>query len=101
MGKRNNLSRLVIHKKLKRSLITTNLKNPFAKSQEKSTKHKSKDNTIHTYRYTYRERFFKFLQTTSTQYLMEEKTSAKCASKRLNHTKFSIIKPQISTFYYK
>jgi hypothetical protein len=64
-GKRNNLSRLIIHKKkLKRSLITTNLKNPFAKSQEKSSKHKSKDSTTHTHRYThrytYRERFFKF-----------------------------------------
>jgi hypothetical protein len=47
---------LVIHKKLKRSLITTNLKNPFAKSQEKSTKHKSKDSTTHAHRYTYRER---------------------------------------------
>jgi len=44
-GKRNNLPRFVIYKKLKRSLNTTNLKNPFAKSQEKSTKHKSKDST--------------------------------------------------------
>jgi hypothetical protein len=59
-GKRNNLPRFVIHKKLKGSLITTNLKNPFAKSQEKSTKYKSKDSTTHAHRYTYRNRFFKF-----------------------------------------
>jgi len=59
-GKRNNLPRFVIYKKLKGSLITTNLKNPFAKSQEKSTKYKSKDSTTHAHRYTYRNRFFKF-----------------------------------------
>jgi hypothetical protein len=40
---------LYTKKKLKRSLITTNLKNPFAKSQEKSSKHKSKDSTTHTH----------------------------------------------------
>jgi hypothetical protein len=48
---------LYTKKKLKRSLITTNLKNPFAKSQEKSSKHKSKDSTTHTHIYTYREIF--------------------------------------------
>ena len=32
---------------------------------------------------------------------MEEKTSAKYASKKLNHAKFSGIKPQTSTLYYK
>jgi hypothetical protein len=46
--------------------------------------------------------FSNFIQTaTSTQYLMEEKTSAKYASKRLNHMKFNRIKPQTSTLYYK
>ena len=52
---------------------------------------------------THTETYFSnFIQTaTLTQYLMEEKTSAKYASKRLNHTKFSRIKPQTSTLYYK
>ena len=46
--------------------------------------------------------FSNFIQTaTSTQYLMEKKTSGKYASKRLNHMKFSGIKPQTSTLYYK
>ena len=56
---------------------------------------------MHTDTHTERD-FSNFIQTaTSTKYLMEEKTSAKCASKRLNHTKFSRMKPQTSTLYYK
>ena len=60
MGNRITFQGLLYTKKLKGSLITTNLKNPFAKSQEKSTKYKSKDSTTHAHRYTYRNRFFKF-----------------------------------------
>ena len=76
-----------------------NHKKNLVNINQKTVQHIHTD--THTDTHTERD-FSNFTQTaTSTWYLMEEKTSSECASKRLNHTKFSRIKPKTSTFYYK